>query len=612
MLRINVKKESRMKQYTNIFIIIGVIVLVCGQIQGSEEAAYTAGRREGEIEEFKRKIHVERDRAPEEYNLVNFHKVFLEGEELKRLLLMNYYRYKVLSEDAYFYLWHQLEEAETLLANSVIDNSVRLAGEIIEYVGDIENYIDELIKSEDPFSLNIDRVMDTITAKINPRLDSALQKGLFVDRLLESKVSQEKWDTAKDKTVDLMNKVATLFGKLVEYIKVLNEKSRKEKDEKLLKIAHFDITVSALQVMDKILNNLYSKLSKIFVKDTAQIAESDEFIGKQNGEISNLKVALYDIYEVRRESVVYDKYGKLQEGRKIAIGYYYTSPLPGLSGFYYSDSRNDSLANIKPSVGVIEKERISQKEFIKRTIALGPSVFKEKMGKLIGTKFGMQMVAILARVMTKRAAEGLGQERAGVPAKLPKRTTEEDKLERTREEIQEIEWLATHNMIYRIMKKSLLAIPYSEAVWYKIWKSEIEKAVEIVGQAVRTAIRKEATGKLGAINEALAAIPGEVKKAIPVEAVGVGVVVEAMKKGRKLALQVVNTKLKLIKPEDYVNLQEFLEEKALEEATEEIKKGIKQEAEGKKGAIDKSLGLVRQRILEMVEKYSWLKHKKSN
>ena len=167
-----------MKQRTNVFIMIGVIVFACGQIQVSQAMGDVVQSREQNIEELNRKIFVERNKTYGEHNRVDFYKIFLEGEKLERQLLRDYEKGSI-SEINHDNLSSTLEEAKKLLADGVLANSIKLTFPIIGHIKDIQDNIEQLQKSDNFFSFDANTIMNTINTEINPRLDSARQGGLL-------------------------------------------------------------------------------------------------------------------------------------------------------------------------------------------------------------------------------------------------------------------------------------------------------------------------------------------------------------------------------------------------------------------------------------------------
>ena len=209
---------------------------------------------------------------------------------------------------------------------------------------------------------------------------------------------------------------AQVVDELVEYIKALNEASKEEKNRSkpILKIDDFAVTALALQVMNRFIWDLYRKLARMHIQRELFRGDLQKFHNKQETIFSELKTDLYNIYEVKKEA-----------DDKIAIRYYYTSLLPGRTGFYYSGFRDDLLTKTELPVGKIEAQGLkSLKYFGKEAAATLAEAILGQIGIAGEGIAGVVASAALQRMMERERRQVKAVKRRAERAEL----TEENRI----------------------------------------------------------------------------------------------------------------------------------------------------------------------------------------
>jgi len=168
-----------MKQNINIFITIGVLVLACGKLQGVTEEQFSQA-----IEQ----IDTALAKSPDNYQEVDFSRTFTFLDQV----------YRAIPNESNSHQREALEnmvfELEKRLAHALFINLIRLAGPITEQVGETIQYIKVIEQTSTPFTLDNSFIKDPITDEINPRLDSAFQKGLLLSPAFVPAVEKQKND----------------------------------------------------------------------------------------------------------------------------------------------------------------------------------------------------------------------------------------------------------------------------------------------------------------------------------------------------------------------------------------------------------------------------------
>jgi len=322
-----------MKQNINILVMIGVLILACGKLQGVTVEQFSEA-----IEQ----IQAELAKSPDNYQEVDFSKAFtFLGKVHKAIPNELDSHQKEALEDMAF-------ELEKRLAHALFINLIRLAGPITEQIDEIIQYIKVIEQTSTPFTLDNSFIKDPITNEINPRLDFAFQKGLLSNPAFVPVVEKEIWEDASQTAMAITASVINLLNKLTTYVQQLNKISKTKKEEEPANDFtkdHFNKTAQAILIMKWVTNNLYSKLKYIFPKKMLLISDLTSVIDQRYEIFSELKYDLYRIYEVRGVP-----FGL------ISIKSYFWP----LRGIYYSYPQNDPLEEIPPDVAQIKSEQLKQ------------------------------------------------------------------------------------------------------------------------------------------------------------------------------------------------------------------------------------------------------------
>ena len=263
------------------------------------------------IKSVKEQIENELAKSPNNYQEVDFSEIPNAMVQInqtiadtERLLAPTPFYIRV--ERKIFLEQRQLELGDRL-AIAILTNLIGLAGPIKRNIATINNYIDNslaLPESEDIFPAGFDRssINRLINDEINPRLASASQKGFLVSRdIISGKVDKITWNTATIKASEIVNQVTSLLLNFSDYIKNLNILSKKGKENKenpLLEINNFFVTIQAIKTMNDVIENLYSNLPGIFRNGSPLVSKFDKQIDYCKDLLSGLKTDLYNIYQV--------------------------------------------------------------------------------------------------------------------------------------------------------------------------------------------------------------------------------------------------------------------------------------------------------------------------
>ncbi len=404
-----------MKHNRNIFIIIGVTALACGQLQGltSEESAKltefrrkldlryeqdipereqgiwlgkntviieqmrlldpsTAATYQEKQDQFVKKIAEhkkdqirkkmelvqkqignEQAKIPNNYQEVDFSEISNSIAQIKQAIADVK---ELLTPTVLDSLNKKQLALSKLLAHAIFTNLIELAKPIEQGIATINRYIDQLLIAKDIFSAGFKRssIKKLINSQINTRLTSASQRGLL-SSVSEDIMIENTRNKAREAAHKIIFQVDNLLCfKFPEYINKLNTLSKKGKANQknpILKKKNFLVTAQAIKVLDVIIENLYIKLSGIFRNGSPLVTNFDQQINSCRDTLSGLKTDLYNIYEVRGR----------KEDDKIKIRLV-ISILD--IRFFYSDFFDDPLATISPSANEIEKDRSDQEGLV--------------------------------------------------------------------------------------------------------------------------------------------------------------------------------------------------------------------------------------------------------
>ncbi len=270
-------KANNMKQNINIFVMISVLVLAYGKLQGITEEQFSQATEQ---------IQAELVKSPDRYQEVNFSQTFAFIAQVHRTISneQDPHKKKAL-EDRVF-------ELEKTLAHALFTNLTKLAEPIAEQVSEIIKYINVIEQTSTPFDLATNYIKDPITNEINPRLDSAFQEGLLSNPVFVPAVEKLVWEKASKAAITIATSVINLLNKLTTYTEQLNKISKTEKKEKSANDFtkdHFNKTAQTILTMKWIIDNLYSKLLYIFPKNMISMPNLTSVIDRKYEIFSELK-----------------------------------------------------------------------------------------------------------------------------------------------------------------------------------------------------------------------------------------------------------------------------------------------------------------------------------
>jgi len=390
-----------MKQSVNIFIVIGVIFLASGQLQGMVKRREMGeintrpriAKKRKEIEDMIAKITQdikdELTKSPGSYKAVNFSKIYNKIQGIKKATMNE--QLKLEQEDDIYkfvynfeYIQAEIDSLYKQLADALLENLTKLSGPIIEQVEKIIKHVEKTKNIRTHFIPGY--IKGLITNEISPRLDSAFQKDLLSEKEILTQAEQSIIDTAlqaEQKIIVIVEQLFTLFIEHIEELNKINKKNKEEKQATNFTKSNFDKTVQAIQTMQWIINNLYNKLRNTFsqIDSLSHISLFTTSATKLKKISSQLKSNLYRIYEVKQSL-----FGKIS----IKI---YRKKWP-FRGLYYDYPQDDPLKDISPRVAEIKPQQSV------------PPVEKSFIRKL-GTRAVVMLAATMADQIVQAVREGM-------------------------------------------------------------------------------------------------------------------------------------------------------------------------------------------------------------
>jgi len=310
------------------------------------------------LRQFENKILTELLKSPKNYNDVNFNLIYSDIKRLQEGFSLG----EKTSASPARHLINLKGEARKLLADAILNNLKRLL-EDSSIIGEVRNmqqnvvidgkriYGLNLSREHKNYIFNITSTNCPITKKIMPRLMSTCQQGLLVEQNLMKEASQKTREEARVAVKYVVDRVLVLLNKFAQFIELFNSKSKKEKKFGFLSVKIFAVSAQLILEMHRVID-LYSQFQDIFSNGCPLIDDLTKSIEEQKEKLSGLKTELYNIYQVTQEA----------DG-KIVVLHNVKPPKINKAGLYYSDSQDDPLVDIGPSIAEIQ-QRQTEQEFV--------------------------------------------------------------------------------------------------------------------------------------------------------------------------------------------------------------------------------------------------------